>query len=284
MRKEAVTLLSCIYDTQKVPIPQLDSIFSTLAHCAVNDLHWEVKTRALEFWEVIIKHQIQHQGVIDGTFPTVTFSKEKKKIVNLTQKEIILRLTKILNELSMRGCLGVLLACIEDDADLAVARSSVAVIKNLVEFLDKYNYWQEVQDLQQTGAAQPLPVFDTNYSEVNMRDLNEVQPERTAADMTESDEIIQSIVSSQDINLLATAYENQLNVEATPEIGIDTNYYKTFAMVTAHVFLSKVKTTDLDEIIRIRTDWLDQTESFTSLLNDMLYSLKIDNVNDVDCY
>lgn len=286
VRKEAVNLLACIYGSHNVLSNHLDEIYSSLVYCAVRDLHWEVKIKSLEFWQIIIKQQFRAQGVIDGSFPLVTFSKEKKKIVNLTPKEIISRLTKILDNLSSYGCLNVLLACIEDDVDLSVVRASITVIKTLIEFLDKHNYWDEIQVQDQTSDTRLLPIIDTNYSELNAtrpeprKDVESKGPEETK----QSDEVIQSIVSSQDINLLATTYANQLNVEPDTENEFDAQYYKKYTNVTATIFLQKIKSTILEDLIRVRTDWMEHTESFASLLNDMLYSLKIDDVNDIDCY
>lgn len=57
-----------------------------MAHCAVNDFYWEVKINALDFWSRVICRQLSHQGMIDGTFPAVTFSKEHKKIITLNEK------------------------------------------------------------------------------------------------------------------------------------------------------------------------------------------------------
>lgn len=41
---------------------------------------------------MVISQQLKHQGMIDDTFPTVTFSKEHKKIVTLTNKEVMCNL------------------------------------------------------------------------------------------------------------------------------------------------------------------------------------------------
>lgn len=285
VRKEAVALIIAMYETQRVPSNQLDCVFSTMAYCAVNDLHWEVKTKALEFWEVFMKRQFQHHGVIDGGFPAATFSKEKKKIITLTQKEITLRLSKILNELSARGCLGVLLACINDESDLSVVKATLCVIKNLTEFLQKYDYKDiEVNQPPDSGASSPVPGFVANCSDSVMTEIIE-SPVLTQSEINDSEEVIQSIVSAQDINLLALAYENQLNiVENNNEPAIDADYFKTFSNITASLFLRKVNSTDLGALLKCRTDWMAHTESFGSLLNDMLYSLKIDDVNDADCY
>lgn len=78
-----------------------------MAYAAVSDLHWEVKVNALHFWEKVIEQQMSDQGMIDGIFPSVTFSKENRKIVLLTEKEIKLRLNKVLGELARIRCLQV---------------------------------------------------------------------------------------------------------------------------------------------------------------------------------
>lgn len=86
VRKEAVACIAAVYTHQQIPSPCLDTIFSVMAHCAVNDFYWEVKVNALSFWSTVICRQLSHQGMIDGTFPTVTFSKEHRKIITLTDK------------------------------------------------------------------------------------------------------------------------------------------------------------------------------------------------------
>lgn len=79
----------------------------TMANVVLSDLHWEVKVNALNFWELIIEHQMNDQGMIDGVFPQVTFSKEHRKIINLTPATIQERLRKVLVGLSQNGCLHV---------------------------------------------------------------------------------------------------------------------------------------------------------------------------------
>jgi hypothetical protein len=82
-------------------------VFTAMAFAAVSDLHWEVKVNALQFWEKVIERQMSDQGMIDGIFPSVTFSKENRKIVLLTEDEIKLRLNKVLGELARIRCLQV---------------------------------------------------------------------------------------------------------------------------------------------------------------------------------
>lgn len=298
VRKEAVSLITCIYENQKVPSNQLEAIYEALAVAATHDLFWEVKVKAIKFWHCVIQQELQYQGVIDGTFPSVTFSKENKKIVTLTQKEIILRLTKLLVKLSSYGCLGVLLASLTDQDDLLVVKEGVVVIKSLVEFLDKYNYWEDVRDNHfstirsisndsSTSAGTPTTskdiVMDTTENTSN--NTTETNDD-SKVDTPNSDDIIQAIVAAQDINLLSKAYENQMNVEANDASRTKDNaeYFRCLREITPEIFLDTVKTTDLNDLLQTRTEWLAQTESFSSLLNDMSYSLQAHEQHDADCY
>jgi hypothetical protein len=52
-----------------------------MSSAALSDLDWEVKLQALDFWQVIIDESLTQQGMLDGVFPDLTFSKEKQKIV-----------------------------------------------------------------------------------------------------------------------------------------------------------------------------------------------------------
>lgn len=83
----------------------IDSMTRAMSTTAVFDLHWEVKISALEYWRHFIKSHLSDQGVLDGHFPNVTFSKEHRKIVSLNEFEIKRRLNKALDELARQNCL-----------------------------------------------------------------------------------------------------------------------------------------------------------------------------------
>lgn len=263
-----------------------------MSYAAIHDLFWEVKVKAIDFWHCVIQRHLQYQGVIDGTFPSVTFSKENKKIVTLTQKEITLRLTKVLAKLSACGCLGVLLTSLEDRDDLIVVKTGTNVIKSLIEFLDKYHYCDEAL----ADATQYTETLNRNSHTVDSSDktmeidmnFNADKTEKQEENVDISDDVIQSIVSAQDIVLLTKAYENQLNVNNTntpnPILSDSRKYFEQFSAIKPYTFLNKIKTTDLNELIQSQTEWLAQTESFSSLLNDMLYSLQAHELHDADCY
>lgn len=321
VRREGVVLLTAIYEKRKLVPPRdsLDRVFSVMTYCAVNDLYWEVKTNALKFWMEVMCRQFQHQGVIDNTFPAVTFSKEHKKIVQLTQKEIHLRLTKVLNELSLRGCLGIFLHCLGDTADLEVVKVAAAIVQRLQSFLDRYGYMEEVANKGEGEGS----TFDTNYirEHASLAALREERQERrnnadlgvttatatiatsrVAASAAEVDVVIEGIVEAQDVSLLAHAYESQLQVEAEKEKGKDgeaegsegkeekgpqiaEDYYKEFAAVTPTEFLRQVYAMDLERLADNRSTWIAQIENFESLLDDILLGFEENLLaNDADCY
>uniref|UniRef100_A0A182N9X3 Uncharacterized protein n=1 Tax=Anopheles dirus TaxID=7168 RepID=A0A182N9X3_9DIPT len=375
VRREAVNTVKEIYANHKIQPQCLDSVFSVLAYAAANDLYWEVKINALQFWRLVMCRQFQHQGMIDGTFPAVTFSKEHKKIVTLTDREIQTRLMKVLNEISLRGCLGVLLACLGDECDLGVVKETIAIINKLMSHLNKYNFLDYYQvlsgstppastsgkgdrsaadtatsspstmqgvapssaPLQTTSPSNRLSVIDTNYSEVKPPERSTpmetstvhyaAQSEHgaantvtastttTAAPRTQrrndadynsgnvacstanADEIIDSIVNLNDMNLLSVTYNPHMTSVATAygrqaagdDCGCDetlrhADLFRQYASVSAEQFLGRVRTLDLGAIVASRQQWLENTESFGSLLDDVLFSYYAADVNDADCY
>lgn len=280
-------MLSIIHENKKFGASDLQRIYRTMAHVAVSDLFWEVKVKALEFWHSVIKEQLAYQGVIDGNFPSVTFSKEKKKIVTLTEKEITSRLTRMLDELSTSGCLRVLLTCMRDEDDLMVVKASVRVIKFLIEFLDKYSYWQQLQESSpnRRESVTTDANMDANTKQVESAFLPAVDAiVNVDVDVARSEAVIQSIVSAQDINLLSIAYGSQMNMEVEMDGEGQNGDVEPIANVTAYQFLSKVKAIELDALVSSRTEWIEHTDSFPSLLSDMLYSLQVIPANEADCY
>lgn len=113
-------------------------IYEFMAAAATIDLHWEVKKIALEFWDEVISECLKNQGMIDGSFPEVTFSKDCRKIVTLTENEVQRRLNKVLIELNANGCLTVLMSAIQDDCDVDVVEKAVVLTKKFVTLLNKY--------------------------------------------------------------------------------------------------------------------------------------------------
>lgn len=279
VRKEAVQLLLVIYEQNKVPSEQLENVYNAMAYAAVNDLYWEVKVKAIDFWHSVIKRELSMLGVIDGCFPSATFSKEKRKIITLTQKEITMRLTQLLDKISSIGCLGVLIACLSDEEDLTVVKASVHVLKYLHVFYTNYNYWE------QSGSAQREPTVSSSTNSAPI-DLPTEGPSSNAEqanyDFSRSDEVIQSIVSAQDINLLSDAYVNQMSVGKASES--DFGKVREKITISSTDFVSKIQSISLEGIVKARTDWIAQADSFETLLTDMMDALQVTFSNEADCY
>lgn len=306
VRREAVACIGAIYKHQQIPPTCLDMIFSVLAHCAVNDFYWEVKVNALNFWRTVICRQFTHQGMIDGTFPAVTFSKEHKKIITLTDKEIQLRLHKVLNELSLRGCLGILIACLQD-SDLEVIKKVAAIVDKVMGYLNKYNYVEEYKKTKNgtlpTNSGLIKPVIDSNYSEflnnlagakepivrnnADYRKTTEVTIEKSCenGECNLVDElVIDSIVKMDDVTLLSNTYKANLQVRCdNVKMGqIEENLFKKFAAVSPDDFLNFVSKTNIEDLIQERSEWLQHSENFATLLDDVLRSFG--QSMDLDCY
>lgn len=239
--------------------------------------------------------------MVDGVFPAVTFSKEHKKIITLTDKEIQLRLRKVLNELSLRGCLGIILKCLQD-SDLEVVKKSVELVEKLLRYLNKYNFIDEYNASKKGTAENGVkPSWDSNYSiffnnnlaggfnpvvrnNADFSTTTEVTIASDTVDCCPDDMIIDSIVQEQDFVLLSNSYKNNLNVTCSDvELGqIDENLFKKYATVSADEFLNFITSTDLEKLIENKSEWLQHSENFSTLLDDVLRSFG-HNV-DLDCY
>lgn len=282
----------------------MDRIVSTLAFCTINDLYWEVKTACIHFWRIFICRQCSQQGMIDGKFPNVTFSIEHKKIITLNEREIGKRIKLILNELSRMGILGIFLTCLNDDCDLEVVKSAIATLKILVESLFKYNYSDNKQNMPSSSSSimtSPNNYInnadaDTNFSEFRSAspkiDNDDSSPIQNSENLNNSngqpaqvnDDILDSIVDADDVTLLARAYENQMNVDnSDTSSNIQEDYYKKF-YVSTDEFLQTILKINLDEFLNSKIMWISKTESFESLLDDIILSFKYLNMNDADCY
>lgn len=249
---------------------------------------------------MVICRQFQYQGMIDGTFPAVTFSKEHKKIITLNNKEIQLRLRKVLIELSMRGCLGILIACLQD-SDLEVIKKTVAIVQRIMGYLNKYNYMEEYNRSKKEPTENAIkPVIDINYSEFKKMSAEKENLTRNNADFSRTtnvslsaengelcadDSVIDSIVQCNDMSLLSDAYKSNLRVSPEPckMEHIDEKLFQQFAMVTPDDFLNFVTNTDFEQLIQEKSEWLKHSESFLSLLDDILLSFGNENA-DLDCY
>ncbi|XP_014471739.1 PREDICTED: uncharacterized protein LOC106742896 [Dinoponera quadriceps] len=290
VRREAVNLIKELYVHRKWPKEVIDSMLRAMSVAAVFDLHWEVKTNALTFWDHFVKSHLTDQGMLDDSFPNVTFSKEHRKIVSLNEAEIKRRLNKALDELARQRCLGVLLVALKDDSDFEVCKASAAIIGKLKSCLLKYK-------LDEPSPAETLPensaIYDTAYVKVTPSISSLV-----SEDTSNASHIIDEIVDANDANLLAMIYKSSLNMdgEATTmgekKDGENEErerkkkkMLRYIPSVTRQDFLRAIFNSDIEAYVEERNRWLKTyTNSFESVLDDILMMYKKKDVNSMDCY
>ncbi|XP_069697444.1 BRCA1-associated ATM activator 1 [Periplaneta americana] len=311
VRREAAALLKEIYEHHKFLKAELGNVFMAMAYAAVSDLHWEVKVNALNFWEKVIERQMSDQGMIDGVFPSVTFSKENRKIVVLTEKEIKLRLNKVLEELARFKCLQVLLSALQDH-DLQVVYKAADIITTLNSVLVRHGIMSDSE------APKPLPdlisncekpstnknfkgVYDSygcevksslassdKVKQVKTTNMDSGEGETTIIQSrltNDSEKVIEAIVNETDINLLADVYRDYLTV-GNDITSVATNFkLDSHADVSAKEFLSVTSKLDLREMVTQKNQWLDYcSNNLHSLLDDILSSRAGTESNAMDCY
>ncbi|XP_024883196.1 uncharacterized protein LOC112461955 [Temnothorax curvispinosus] len=278
VRRETVTLIKELYVHQNWSKEVINSMLRAMCIAAVFDLHWEVKTNALSFWDHFVKSHLTDQGMLDNCFPNVTFSKEHRKIVALNETEIKRRLNKALDELARQSCLGVLLVTLKDDSDFEVCKVSAAIIGKLKTCLLKYKLDEP------SSPVENHSVIDTVYVKETPSILSSIYDEK----MQNVSNIIEEIVDTNDANLLATIYKNSMNMDTEMVKEEEKEEKKTLryiSSVTRQDFLHAIFNWDIDAYIEEKNRWLKTyTSSFESILDDILTMYKQNDVNSMDCY
>ncbi|XP_022905992.1 uncharacterized protein [Onthophagus taurus] len=281
VRVEIAKFIRIIYEYQEFPGDLIDVVYDSMFYAATKDFHWEVKTNSLDFWGKVILNHLEEQGMIDNAFPEITFSREQKKIIRLTDNAIKIRLKKVLKKLELTGCLTVLIRGLNDDCDLEVVRTSIEKVKKFVILLRMYKLIPErkksFEDLQ-LQYIQNCNQIPSQSCSLNVAENDQFVTENT--NLSISDQIINEIVNTTDLNLLENV-SNSLYVEENFE-GIE----KRNQLISVDDFLKAIDT-DLDAILRSKTSWLATLDDFGSLLDDILkdYDTKrCSKVNEMDCY
>ncbi|XP_046751151.1 uncharacterized protein LOC124414218 [Diprion similis] len=286
VRREAVMLVKELYVHRKWPKSTINEMAKAMSVAAVLDLHWEVKVNALQFWTQFIRSHLSDQGMLDGTFPTHTFSKEHKKIVSLNEYEIRRRILKALDELAHQNCLGVLLATLADDSDFQVCKASGEIVKKLQEIFVKYKITASCStedDVPRNG----------NKKKINFQVFPEAENQtrvNTQSETGEFDgqsaipkEIIDLIVNADDMSLLGSVYKRS-NISVNEESS-ECEKLQYISKVRTDEFLHSVLSFDVDAYIEEKNRWLKTyTNSFSSVVEDIIVAHERHNVNDMDCY
>lgn len=265
VRKEAAYVLVGIYLNQKVSQNFLKSLYDVMMAAALDDLHSEVQLAALSFWSKVIKNQLSLRGMLDGKFPSVTFSREKRKIITLNNQEITRQLTFIMNDLSASGCLTVLLECMNEVNDIEIIQCAHFMANNFMEILDTYKF-QKVEDNNRIPTPPP---------EQNMTKDKDQEMAMDLSYDTSSEEfrnkIIDEILGAYQSELIMNMHDRYFEIK-TEAMDED---YRSFGprrkLVHPNKFIETFRNTDYVTIIKNKKNWnADVHSSFDVLLDDLL--------------
>lgn len=171
-------------------------------------------------------------------------------------------------------------------------------------WLNKYNFVEEFNRSRKGMASniKPIkPVYDSNYSEFdhnlaaakdpvvrNNADFSKttevsITRSRENGEVCPDDMIIDSIVKTDDLTLLSNTYKSNMNIACDLNLGhIDENLFKKYATVSPEDFINFVTSTDTSVLVQNKSEWLQHSENFSTLLDDVLRSFGHDM--DLDCY
>ncbi|GBP68258.1 hypothetical protein EVAR_48624_1 [Eumeta japonica] len=267
VRKEATIVLSEMYQNLKLTPAFKKTLYEHMVSAAIADFHWEVQVSALKFWKLVIQNYFTDQGMLDGTFPPVTFSKESRKIITLNQSEIHKILVKILDELANNGCLTVLVKLLQD-TDVEIIDSAYQVSSELHNILVKYNVCDIIKSNKEINTSLTDEYMNIQQTVKEYVDLNEVMEEAVEE---KSDSVIEGIVNSDDINLLSNIYQHRMRLQN--EHGNVVNMepkIKLEKYVSPLAFIKIMSDNDFNMIIEEKHRWKDGIRSLESLLDDIL--------------
>lgn len=279
VRKEACSVLCILYQNNKL-CPGFDqTLYEHMASSALTDFHWEVQISALNFWKRVICSLLNGQGMLDGTFPPVTFSRETRKIVTLNEAEIQKRLLKILDELSAIGCLTVFVTLLHDQTEVCIMDATLNIAQELYDILKRYNVLE---------LLTPNPGEITSVEEL----LGHIKEEKEGvddnvemSDAQNSDNVIEDILNADDVNLLASIYERHMSLQGTKTVAPLKPKIKLMKFASPYLFTNYFKNTDFKQIIDDKRKWNDGIRSFSSLLDDVLGLYEVNQeANSLDCY
>lgn len=247
---------------------------------ALADFHWEVQLSALKFWRIVIHSLLSEQGMLDGTFPPVTFSRETRKIVTLNETEIQKRLIRTLYELSSIGCLTVLVKLLHEDTELDIMETALNISLELLNILNRYKVPSVLKPAN--NDIHSVEELLSNIVEDENNQTEDITEPETSA---KSDTVIEGILNSDDINLLANIYERHMNLHGDKTISTSKPKIKLLKRASPYFFINHMKCADLKTVVEQKKTWKIGIRSVSSLLDDVLGVYEDnDEINTMDCY
>ncbi|CAH0579481.1 unnamed protein product [Chrysodeixis includens] len=279
VRKEACNVLCDLYQNLKLTPTFKQTLYEHMVSATLTDFHWEVQISALRFWKIVYQSLLNGQGMLDGNFPPVTFSRESRKIVTLNESEIHKRLLKTLDELAAIGCLTVFVTLLSDDTEVEIMDATLTTSLELYEILNKYK-------VPESLVPREGDVTSVEELLCHIKQEKEIIDDTVNMDVGQNQEnVIEDILNADDVNLLANIYERHMSLQSEKK---ETNLkpkVKLVKFASPYLFTTFIKNTDFKQIIDEKRIWNDGIRSYASLLDDVL-GLYEDNreANSLDCY
>ncbi|XP_063885348.1 uncharacterized protein LOC135113733 isoform X3 [Scylla paramamosain] len=205
-RKAALTLVQELFLAGKFSEEEVDSlVVQAVQHCA-EDPDNEVRLAALEFIRTHLLWSLGKNGMVDGEFPSITFS--RGKIIKLDTEEVKSRVVKVLNWVCECGYLCVLLAS-RRDLVASVASRAREVFCFLSDLVTRYQITQEDDDdgggkRSRVGAGTAKDSGQQNSSPSRPGTKEPLKEETVLGHLDQIDKTIQEILNSSTLENVST--------------------------------------------------------------------------------
>nr|XP_018915180.1 PREDICTED: uncharacterized protein LOC109042724 [Bemisia tabaci] len=269
VRRQFPLLFTEIYKNGGFPVNLEGEVFSTLSSVCTKDLHWEVCINTLIFWQAVMMHHLE----VSASMPNA---------------EIRSFFVKQLTQLNNLGCFRVLINCLYNEADLEVCKRAAVILDELSSHLNRYLSSNMEQRLDLCHALSCTPSagkFQSPNSDALGPKFTHEQQNSNGQDAKAaclSDEVIDSIVGSKDINLLAGVYKNLGNWKPDQVISLNSDT----STLTESELVDLFTKINAAEVVEAKILFFKQSQNnLESLLNDILLP-GFNNAENptLDCY
>ena len=150
-------------------------------------------------------------------------------------------------------------------------------MNKLKEFLIKHKINEPIPEV---ASPKDSAIIDTTY----VRPPNLESSDSSKASINSST-VIEDIVSNNDTTLLSAIYANSMKMYESKSTEEVNEILKNISSVTRQEFLNVLLEMDINAYIEERKTWLTTyTNSFESVLDDILTLYQKEDVISMDCY
>lgn len=134
VRCEALGLVMIVYKKYQIPEILKAKIYDCLVYSTLKDGCKLVKLKALSFWDLVIKKQLDHEGIANGIYTTAP-----TKDINGDHGRIENSLQRVLDRVNEIGGLYVFLSVFETEVETDVIDKAVEYMISFANLLKRYN-------------------------------------------------------------------------------------------------------------------------------------------------